>query len=303
MGVLLGLAAAISWGMGDYIIASLTRRIGTYRALCATQIGSLLSWLVLLLVLRSTKEGALSFDASLWGIAFLAAVCHVVALLLTYRSFEIGTLSLVSPITSSFSVVTAVLALASGERLPLLKLVGAGILVMGIMLATRAPSEGKSHLAGVPEAIFSALGFGLMFWLFEKVEGDLGYIWPLILMKSLATSSSVWIVGHQKRRNARNEVVSEAVPEVPASAPGRWSPLWLLAGGVALSDTLAWVVYAYGVRQEQYVTVVTAVASLFSVVTVLMAWAFLRERLARNQWIGVAIIFLGILLVSLNVSA
>lgn len=297
MGVLLGLAAAISWGLGDYLIASLTRRVGTYRALCATQIGSLISWVVLLAVLRNTHDSAFSRDGSLWGIALLAAVCHVGALLLTYRSFEIGTLSLVSPIISSFSVVTALLALVSGERIPALKLFGAGLLVVGIVLATRAPSEGKSHLTGVSEAILSALGYGLMFWLFERVEGGLGYIWPLILMKIMATSSSLWIVSHQRRRAAEEPSSESGGAE---SVVGHKPPTWLLATGVALSDTLAWVVYTYGVRQDNYVTVVTAVASLFSVVTVLLAWAFLRERLSRQQWMGVAVIFLGILLVSLD---
>lgn len=307
MGVLLGLVAAISWGLGDYLIASLTRRIGTYRALCATQIGSLLSWVVLLIVLHKTTDGTLSRSSNLWGIAFLAAVCHVGALLLTYRSFEIGTLSLVSPIISSFSVVTALLALVSGEHIPGLKLLGAGLLVVGIVLATRAPGEGKSHMAGVPEAILSALGFGLMFWLFARVEGGLGYIWPLILMKVMATSSSLWIVSRQKQSTASSpegagtEHTETENTETEHDAFN--TPLvWFLAAGVAFSDTLAWVVYTYGVRQEKYVAVVTAVASLFSVVTVLLAWAFLRERLSRNQWAGIGIIFLGILLVSLNLS-
>ena len=39
--------------------------------------------------------------------------------------------------------------------------------------------------------------------------------------------------------------------------------------------------------------------SLFSAVTVLMAWVILRERLSRAQWAGVAVILFGVLLVSL----
>jgi uncharacterized membrane protein len=44
---------------------------------------------------------------------------------------------------------------------------------------------------------------------------------------------------------------------------------------------------------------VTALASLFSVVTVVLAAALLKERLNRPQWIGIVVIFAGILLVSL----
>jgi uncharacterized membrane protein len=72
----------------------------------------------------------------------------------------------------------------------------------------------------------------------------------------------------------------------------------MLAAGVAIADSLAWVVFIFGTRTE-YTTVVTALASLFSAVTILLAWAFLKERLASNQWAGIAIVLLGILLVSL----
>ena len=44
--------------------------------------------------------------------------------------------------------------------------------------------------------------------------------------------------------------------------------------------------------------VVSVISSLFSAVTVLMAWVFLRERLARWQWAGVGAILVGIVLVS-----
>ena len=51
--------------------------------------------------------------------------------------------------------------------------------------------------------------------------------------------------------------------------------------------------------RTEYVSIVTAVASLFSVVTLLLAGLVLRERLRAVQWVGVAVILAGILLVSL----
>jgi uncharacterized membrane protein len=47
------------------------------------------------------------------------------------------------------------------------------------------------------------------------------------------------------------------------------------------------------------VSIVTALASIFSAVTVLLAWVFLRERLHVVQWAGVAGLLIGVLLVSL----
>jgi drug/metabolite transporter (DMT)-like permease len=148
----------------------------------------------------------------------------------------------------------------------------------------------KTTLRGIPEALGRALAFGTMFWLFYFfVQPASGYIWPLILLKTMASGSSL-VALHYARK--RMKAPAEAV-----STPSRPAVIWLLAGGAAAADTLAWLAYIWGTASS-FAVIVTALASLFSVVTVLLAWLFLRERLARSQWAGVGVILLGILLVS-----
>ena len=85
----------------------------------------------------------------------------------------------------------------------------------------------------------------------------------------------------------------ERLPTRPAL-----STILLLGLGVAVSDSLAWAAFVLGTRSS-YTSVVTALASLFSAVTVVMAAVLLKERLSRPQLIGVAIVLSGILLVSI----
>ena len=287
VGIVFGVVAAICWGVGDFLIARLTRHVGTTRALIAIQGLSLLAWIGLLMTQPARGFGA----AHLWWIILGTAVAHVLGLVLVYRAFEIGTLSIVSPISSGFAVVTALLSLVSGEHPPAVVLGGAGLLILGIVLATRSrvePGVKRPSLAGVPEAILSGVAFGTMFWLFYfYVQPNLGYALPLTCLKVLATTSSVMALVSQRNR---------------AAAPGQSQlsltpKVVLLAVGAAAADTLAWLTYIWG-TSTTYATVVTALASLFSVVTVLLAWGLLRERLARHQWAGVVVILLGILLVS-----
>ena len=106
-----------------------------------------------------------------------------------------------------------------------------------------------------------------------------------VLLKTLAVGSTLVAVLARRRRGETLRV-SLGVGIVA------------LAIGAAVADTLAWFMYIRG-SATGYATIVTALASLFSVVTVLLAWRFLRERLALHQWAGVGIILLGILLVSL----
>ena len=283
MGVMFGILAAVLWGVGDFLITHLTRRVGTTRALVAIQALSLLAWIGLLLSQPARSAGT----PALWLIVAGTAVCHVLGLVFVYRAFEIGTLSLVSPISSGFAVITAVLAMLSGEHAPAPAIAGAALLVAGVVLATRAPGSGQAlTLRGVPEALLSALAFGAMFWLFYfYVQPNLGYALPLIALKTLAAVSSMMALA--SRRSEATRIARIAIrPNIV-----------LLALGAAAADTLAWLTYIWGTHTT-YATVVTALASLFSVVTVLLAWGLLRERLARHQWAGVAVVLLGILLVS-----
>jgi drug/metabolite transporter (DMT)-like permease len=63
-------------------------------------------------------------------------------------------------------------------------------------------------------------------------------------------------------------------------------------------DTTAYVANNLGLHRGP-VSIVTVVASLYGAVTVLLSSLFLRERLERTQWFGIALLFTGIILVSL----
>jgi len=286
LGILFGVLAATFWGVGDFLITLLTRRVGTRWALLAIQALSLAAWG--LIALAGARPALEAGTPALWGILLATAVCHVAGLAFVYRAFEVGNLAIVSPISSSFAIVTAALSLLSGERPPVFVLAGTALLILGVTLATRAPASGPSAptLRGVPEAILSAIAFGTMFWLFYFfVQPRMGYTIPLVSLKVMAVLGSALAF---LRRPAES-------PEAPISrSPGT---LALLAAGAAIADTVAWLTYIRGTHTS-YATVVTALASLFSAVTVILAWRFFRERLAPHQWVGIAVILIGILIVS-----
>jgi drug/metabolite transporter (DMT)-like permease len=72
------------------------------------------------------------------------------------------------------------------------------------------------------------------------------------------------------------------------------TPLLLVA---AMLDSGALLSFNLGIGQA-YTTITTALTSLYSAVTVLLAWMFLHERLTSGQWAGVGVILTGVFLVS-----
>jgi drug/metabolite transporter (DMT)-like permease len=301
MGILFGLTAAICWGVADFAVTRIARDLGVAQAFFYVQVIGM--GLVGLLLVASPAIPAPS--AGIWLLVVGIGLFNLAGTLLLYRSFAIGTLALVSPIASPFAVVCALLALLAGERPALLALLGALLLVGGVVIVSRSQHEevngersttddertfvvgrssfvvGRRLPAGVPEAIGVALCFGISFWALDLVTPALGILWPVLVLR-IVEAVAVVLFMFGKR--------------TPPARLSRGMAGMVLAG--AALDTLAFVAFNLGIASA-YTSIVTALASLFSAVTVLLAWAILRERLAPAQWAGVAIILAGVLLVSL----
>ena len=304
-GVLLGLTAALCWGVGDFCARGASHAGGTFRTL------------LLMNVIASVGLGVLGSATGLLVFAhpshaaLLAAAAVNLAILggafLLYRAFVIGVLSLVSPIAASFAALTALLAILSGEHPSAAQLAGIVVTVAGVTLTSAVPGHpahaeqakrGRGFFGlqpGVAEAILSMVIFGVSYWLLRFVVARLGGVQTAFVGKVVdaavlsLVAGAVLISAH--RRHGSNPV--RALP--PSAAATR--QLALFAGANALLDTSANVAYNLGVASA-LTSVVSVLSSLFSAVTVLLAAIFLHDRLSRWQWAGVIAILVGVALVS-----
>lgn len=293
MGIVFGLATALCWGSADLFARFATRKIGTFRTMLYMQ---MCGFGLLTLVMRQLGGWGRLFDGSgwqpwVWGI--LAGALNTISTLALYRSFEIGKLSIVAPISASYPVLTMVLSAFTGERMTAARLAGLLLAIAGVILVARGeqvaddgnpigdPTRTEKKRLGVEWALVSAVGFGVMFWL-------LG----LRVVPLLGSAPSVWII--RLTSVLATGMVMLAFRQSMAVPPRRDVP-WIL--GVGLLDTCAYVFNNYGMLREQ-TSVVSVLASLYGAVTVGLAAMFLRERVARLQWVGIAAIFAGIVMIS-----
>ncbi len=302
MGVLLGLSAALGWGVADYMARFATRRVGAFRALMFMQ---LVGVLVLTVCIAATGHWARFFPAfrwSIWGWIVVTGVISVFGALALYRSFEIGVLALVSPIAASYPALTVLLSIISGERMTPAHAAGVATVILGVILAALAlpspasalnstssrtaaisRSDHRRHmLRGVPWALAAALAFGVNYWILGfrvmPVFGGLASVWVIRLVSFLVLA----LLARPLRQSA-------AIP--------RGSTAWLIFF-IGLADTAGFVANNLAFKQEE-IAIATVLASLYGVVTLFFAAAFLHERLGRRQWAGVALIFVGVALVSI----
>lgn len=311
-GVLLGLLAALFWGVADFCLRGATHAAGTFRALYFMQVFGLVALLAAAPLLRLSFAGVT--PAALLTAAALSLIILVGAALL-YRAFIIGKLAIVSPIAASFGAIATLLALLTGERPSTSQLLGLALLLVGVTLSGMAPShpDGQKAAAadspgprrllgpGVTEALIATVLFGASYWALRYVVAQVGGVQTALVGKltDFVALSLIVLAGWAARRFIGAPALAEgsAIPAARALAP-RTGAFWLWLVPGALLDVGANVAYNIGVT-DALTSVVATLSSLFTAVTVMLAWLFLHERLTRVQWSGVALILVGIALVNL----
>lgn len=280
--VVLGLVSAVSWGSADFLARQTSREIGAFRSLFFMQAFGfgLLSaaWLL------TGRPGLGSAAGWGWGVA--GGILSAAASLALYRAFETGVLAVVAPISAAYPALTALLAMESGERIGPGRWTGIALILVGVALAVGAAGGGQTltdeerHKArgAVGLAVLAAVGFGVMFWM-------LGFH----VVPALGGLMSVWIV----RLVGVVGLGALALPTKESLRLPRRGTCWLLVAMAAL-DTGAYLANNFGMELG-HVSVVTVLASLYAAVTVMLAAVVLRERLTGKQWLGVLLIFAGII--------
>lgn len=294
MGIVLGLGAALCWGAADFLARYATQVIGTYRTLFFMQfIGA---FALSVYMLSSGELARLSQHTTWqpWLWAVLVAMMNAFCALALYRSFEVGVLSIVSPVAASSSAITVVLSIFSGETISKARAFGIVAALIGVALAathffsvsdsvTPQKTVRKGRLTrGIGWALLASAGYGINFWL-------LGFF----VTPALGGSIPIWII----RLGTIASLALFASPARQSIRPPRGRILWLILA-VGTLDTMAYLLANFGFTTDQ-VSVVSVLASLFSAVTVLLAWIFMRDKLQWSQWLGIAIIFVGVALVKL----
>jgi len=295
MGIILGLGAALGWGIADFCARFASQRIGSYRTLLYMQPLGFLGLSFFLILTEANKFS--SWQLWALGLAVVLSLGNLLAGLSLYRAFEIGTLSLMSPIAASYGAITLLLSILSGERPSFVQLFGLMLTLSGVILASASPfapetgqalelkkekAMGKKRLSrGVGYAIFASLCFGVALWGFHFVTPTLGGVAPVWVSRLVGPLLLLSL--------SRPLGQSIALPQ-----GGVWK--WVIA--VGLIDTLAFLCFTFGINVAGETGIVAVLSSLFSVITILLARLFLKERLAFSQWAGIGLLLLGVGLVS-----
>jgi drug/metabolite transporter (DMT)-like permease len=271
--IALALGASLTWGVADFYGPLKGRTLGALRVLFYVQLSGLAA---IALVVAIRGRGPASWAALL---AVPAAISGTLGLYAYYRGVAVGAISIVAPIAGISAVVPVAVGVASGDRPSVWQVAGMVCALAGVFLASREPGRGsKRFAAGAGLALLAAVGFG-------------GYFPPM----HAAGNADFWWASLFFRMTSSLVVLSVLAIRRPSLAIERRNLLPLALIGIG--DLLGNVLFA-AASTTGLVSVTSVLASLYPIVTVIMARLVLRERVARSQEGGIALTLAGVALIS-----
>ena len=274
MPIFLALMSSVLWGTSDFFGGTASKKSPSTTVLLWS---SLIALPVISVI--AVVSGDLVFDSSVVGWGVVAGVSCSIGIVLLYRGLATGPMGVVAPIASTSVLVPVVAGFLRGESPGLLQSVGIAVAVVGVILAG-GPHIRDFRTGGhrpILLALGAALGIGVSLLAVANGSEQSAYstllimrvVYPVVLVAA---------------------VVATRAPRRPATSV---FPMVAIAG---VGDVVA--VTLYGVAtQSGSLPVVAALASMFPVMTLVLARQVHHERLDREQWIGAALALIGVVIV------
>ncbi len=294
-GLLTGLGAALSWGSMDVATALASRLIGSLRVTAGVQLVSVVLFVVAAIV-TSTR---IPTDPGTLAVAALLGVIGAGAYLSYFTGLGLGPISVVSGMVAAYGGLTVVLAVViRGESMTALQALGATVATVGVILTGVAFEGGlrATRLAspGVIFAIVALVLFAAMTIVTDIALESAGWLQILVIARIVNATISILafavlaIIG-------RRRPVSRVAPVTDRRRRIRILAMLVIAGTL---DVAGLASFAIGL--ETAPTWLVGLASSFGpAVTILVAVAFLGERLKPIQWFGLAGVAIGMVAIGL----
>ena len=281
---LFGGICSLGLGGADFMGRFSSRAIGHHNAL----LGMLLASYVLVSLWIWGAGTQIVWDThALWLVAINGAATTVMTLLL-YWGLARGPISVVAPIVAAHPVLVLLFYfVVGGVRPGVIEWVAMVVIIIGAGIVARSAERGdagdsnssKEFRVTVLIAVLSSFAYAVLVVAGQAaapIYGEIQTLW----MGRLSSLATLFFIFAGRRRT----------PELPV----RWWPFLIVQG---LLDAGGYIALFAG-SQGENAEVAAVTASTFGVITVLLAWVILRERINGLQWLGIALVFGGIFILS-----
>ena len=273
MTLVLAFLSSVVWGTSDFLAGNMSRRFKPIAVLGGSQIfGGILA---VGFAFATHHWDTNNHSAMIWGLS--AGLLGLVGLIAFYSALSTGQMGIVSPISSIGVVIPLTIGLLHGDSPTFGQKIGIAIAILGVVLASGPELQSKASAKPVLLALVAAVTFGICVFCMAQ-GGKAGN--PAMTIATM--------------RLVQNAVLITVALSLRSMGGLRPVNIPLLAA-VGFTDAGANLLFAFAAaRADGLLSIVSVLGSLFPVVTVILAWQILKERLQVVQYIGIACTMIGV---------
>ncbi len=280
LSILLGIGGMFGWGIYDFLGGVFSKQIGSFKSLFWSQLAGLISILLLAFAVKTE----ITIPALAIILSPVASIVYSAGYLFFFKGFEKGNVSIIAATMNLWAVFTMLFAFIFMEQsLTTTQTIGVSMIIAGATLASidwgSIRSQKLQLSLGVKEAVLGAFFFGIFWNISEIISERIGWLLTTLLVKlgivvfllifSVAIKQKVILTDNSTK--TKFVILSMGIIELGAVA--------LVNYGLTIGDAI----------------LITPIASALSIVTIMLAVIFLKDKISKFQGFGIGMAIVGII--------
>ena len=279
MASLLAILSSILWGSADFFGGKLSKRYQAIAVTAVSQAFGLLIGITIVLVSSSWIKPNLSWDGY-----FLSGVCAgllgFLGLVAFYSGLATGRMGVVAPISALSVLIPLTIAFINGEKPSSTQLLGMGIALTGAVFASGPELKGGLAVKPIVLAVIAAFGFGTAIAFIARGSASSA----IMTMTTMRFSTFIVALFLFARFRTTGGFKKKDIPVLVG-----------IGGADFIANLLLGVATTKGL-----VSLAVVLGSLYPIVTALLAFKILHERLHKIQYVGIGFAIAGVAVISLS---
>ena len=279
MASLLAILSSILWGGADFFGGKLSKRYQAIAVTAVSQAFGLLIGITIILVSSSWIKPNLSWDGY-----FLSGVCAgllgFLGLIAFYTGLATGRMGVVAPISALSVLIPLTIAFINGEKPSSTQLLGMSIALTGAVFASGPELKGGLAVKPIVLAVIAAFGFGTAIAFIARGSASSA----IMTMTTMRFSTFIVALFLFARFRTTGGFKKKDLPVLVG-----------IGGADFIANLLLGVATTKGL-----VSLAVVLGSLYPIVTALLAFKILHERLHKIQYVGIGFAIAGVAVISLS---
>jgi len=276
---LLALLSSILWGGADFLGGKLSKRYQAIAVTAVSQVFGLLIGVLIVLISSSWLSPSLSWDSYFISGVF-AGLLGFIGLVAFYTGLATGRMGVVAPISALSVTIPLTIAFINGEKPNTGQLIGMGVALTGAFFASGPEIKGGVTIKPIIFAVIAAFGFGSAVTFIAR-GSETSAIMTMTTMRLATLMVALLLLARYRTIGGftRKDL-----------------PILIAIGGADfIANLLLGVATTKGL-----VSLAVVLGSLYPIVTALLAFRLLHERLHKVQYLGIAFAITGVVVISLS---